>query len=224
MQIFLYYCCIIFALDSVDSLERGIDRICSQRIQVVHSSLDGILPGKPSINAVASAIIGAYPAFVIIRLTNGRPGVPVDVSGDLSDALMGCDQITNFFHHLYHILFIMVCGALCSLFDDSELKNFGYIALCMLNIIEIVNPPANLSEGSWFQIIFFKKRRCKKCIYANIQTLAHFVDNPQFYGIVGTVDDIAYGGFWHAAFHIQLILRHVSFIQQFREALAYRQI
>lgn len=82
-------------------------------------------------------------------------------------------------------------------------------------------PSGKLSEGSWFQIIFFEKRRCKKCIYADLQTLAHLMDNPQFYRIVGAVDDIAYGRFWHTAFHVQLILCHVSFVQQFGETLAH---
>ena len=80
------------------------------------------------------------------------------------------------------------------------------------------------SEGLWFQIIFFKKRRCEKGVDTNLQTLAHLVNNPQLYGIVGTVDDIADGRFGHTTFHIQLILCHVPFIQQFREALAYRLI
>ena len=45
--------------------------------------------------------------------------------------------------------------------------------------------------------------------------LAHLVDNPQLYGIVRTVDDISYGGLGNAAFHIQLILRHLPLVQQF---------
>ena len=85
----------------------------------------------------------------------------------------------------------------------------------MLNIVEIINPPANVSEGLWFQIIFFEKWRCKKSIYSNLQPLAHLMNDPQLYGIVGTVDDVAYGRFGYAAFHVQLILCHVSFAQQF---------
>lgn len=83
----------------------------------------------------------------------------------------------------------------------------------MPNIIETVNPPANLSEGSWFQVIFFEKRRRKKGIYANFQPLAHFMDNSQLHGIIRTVNDIAYGGLGDTAFHVKLILRHFPLIQ-----------
>lgn len=55
----------------------------------------------------------------------------------------------------------------------------------------------------------------RKGVDTNLQTLAHFVNDPQLYGIVGTVDDIAYGGLGNAAFHIQLILRHLTLVQQF---------
>ena len=71
------------------------------------------------------------------------------------------------------------------------------------------------SEVLWFQIIFFEKWRSKKGVYSNSQPLAHLMDDPQLYGIVRTVDDIAYGGLGNAAFHIQLILRHLTLLQQF---------
>ena len=64
-------------------------------------------------------------------------------------------------------------------------------------------------------MIFLEKWRSKKGVYPNSQPLAHLVDNPQLYGIVRTVDDIAYGGLGNAAFHIQLILRHLTLLQQF---------
>mgnify|MGYP001853144233 CR=1 FL=1 len=77
-------------------------------------------------------------------------------------------------------------------------------------------PPAkNSSEVLRFQIIFFEKRRGEKSVYSNSKPLAHLMDDPQLYGIVRTVDDIAYGGLRNAAFHVQLILRHLSLSQQF---------
>ena len=45
--------------------------------------------------------------------------------------------------------------------------------------------------------------------------LAHLMDDTQLYGIIRTVNDIAYGGLGNAAFHIQLILRHFPLLQQF---------
>ena len=50
------------------------------------------------------------------------------------------------------------------------------------------------------------------------------MNDSQFYRIIGAVDDIAYGGLGNAAFHIQLILRHFSFIQQFQKSNADRLI
>ena len=44
--------------------------------------------------------------------------------------------------------------------------------------------------------------------------------NTQLYGIVGTVDDVSYGGLWHPAFDIELILGHISLAEQFGKASA----
>lgn len=41
------------------------------------------------------------------------------------------------------------------------------------------------------------------------------MDDSQLYRIVRTVDDIANGGLGNAAFHMQLILRHLPLLQQF---------
>lgn len=62
----------------------------------------------------------------------------------------------------------------------------------------------------WVQIFFLKKRGCEEQIQSDSQSLADFVKNTQLYGIVGTVDDVSYGGLWNPAFDIELILGHIS--------------
>ena len=49
--------------------------------------------------------------------------------------------------------------------------------------------------------------------------MTQFVDDPQLYGIIGAVDDIANGGFGNATFHVELVLDHVALIQQLRKTL-----
>lgn len=88
-----------------------------------------------------------------------------------------------------------------------------------------MNKKAKASDESrrlllWVQIFFLKKRGCEEQIQSDSQSLADFVKNTQLYGIVGTVDDVSYGGLWHPAFDIELILGHISLAEQFGKASA----
>ena len=65
------------------------------------------------------------------------------------------------------------------------------------------------------KVFFLKQGRIEKGIQTNAQPLAHLMDDPQLYGIVRAVNDVTDGGLGNAAFHIQLILRHLPLFQQF---------
>ena len=45
------------------------------------------------------------------------------------------------------------------------------------------------------------------------------MDDAQLHRIIGTVDNVADGRFRHAAFRVQLLLRHLLFVQQFGQPL-----
>lgn len=79
-------------------------------------------------------------------------------------------------------------------------------------------------KRSRVKVFFLKEGRIKKSIQTYAQPLAHFMEDPQFYGIVRAVDDVADGGLGNAAFPIQLILRHLLFGQQIAKASADRLI
>ena len=88
-----------------------------------------------------------------------------------------------------------------------------------------MNKKAKASDESrrlllWVQIFFLKKRGCEEQIQSDSQSLADFVKNTQLYGIVGTVDDVSYGGLWDPAFDIELILGHILLDEQFGKASA----
>ena len=57
-----------------------------------------------------------------------------------------------------------------------------------------------------------------------MKALAQLVDDPQFDGIVGAVDDIADGGFGDAAADEELVLGHPMLRQQLRKPHAHRLI
>ena len=86
--------------------------------------------------------------------------------------------------------------------------------------MEQTKPPAKLVGGLRFQVIFLEKRRCKKGVNADPQALTQLMDDPQLHRVIGAVHNIADGGFGDATFHIQLILCHISFVQQLQKALA----
>ncbi len=62
---------------------------------------------------------------------------------------------------------------------------------------------------------FRQTAEIEKIIESNSQTLAQFVQNTQFDRVIDTVYDIADGGLGNAASHIELVLRHPFFCQQF---------
>lgn len=70
------------------------------------------------------------------------------------------------------------------------------------------------------QIIFIEQGKIKKFIDPNSKPLTHFVDDPQLYRIIGTVDHISNGGFRHTAFHVKLILSHPALLQKLLQTLA----
>ena len=71
-----------------------------------------------------------------------------------------------------------------------------------------------------FQIIFFEQRRLEEVSNTDLQSLAYFVNDPQFYGIIGTMDDVVDGRFGYAGFGKQLILGHTAFLQQLAQSFA----
>jgi len=71
-----------------------------------------------------------------------------------------------------------------------------------------------------FQIIFFKQRRLEKIRDADFQSLAYFMNDPQFYGIIGTMDDVVDGGLGYTGFGKQLILGHTALLQQLTQTFA----
>lgn len=71
-----------------------------------------------------------------------------------------------------------------------------------------------------FQIIFVEEWRVKEFRDTDTESLTHFMDYSEFYGIIGAVDQIADGGFWYAAFYIQLIIGHILLFQQFGNSFA----
>lgn len=75
-----------------------------------------------------------------------------------------------------------------------------------------MKPPGN-RRFLWIQIILIEKRRVEKIGDADAETLADLVDDPQFHGIVGTVDNVADGGFGDTAFAEELVLGHTAFVQ-----------
>ena len=72
----------------------------------------------------------------------------------------------------------------------------------------------------WLQICLGKQRRVEKVDNADLQSLAHFVNDPELDGIVGTVDHIPDGRFRNTAANIQLILSHLSLVEQFCQTCA----
>ena len=50
------------------------------------------------------------------------------------------------------------------------------------------------------------------------------MDHAKLYGVVGAIDDITDGGFWYAAFHIKLILRHVALTKELFQTGADRLV
>ena len=66
----------------------------------------------------------------------------------------------------------------------------------------------------WFQIRLFEKRGIKEIGNVDLQALADLVDHAQLYRVIGAIDDIADGGLGHAAFYIELILRHIPLAQE----------
>ena len=74
------------------------------------------------------------------------------------------------------------------------------------------------------EIAFFKQGRGEKLGDRDVHSLAQLVDDPQLYGVVGAIDDIAYGRFWNAAFDIELILRHPALAQKLGQSKADRPI
>ena len=73
----------------------------------------------------------------------------------------------------------------------------------------------------WLQIIFVKQWGSEKLGNRQPQALAHFVNDPQLHGRIGTVEDIADGRLGNAAFDIELIRRHMLFLEQLRKPFAY---
>ena len=71
-----------------------------------------------------------------------------------------------------------------------------------------------------FQIIIFEQRGLEKVSNTDLQSLAYFVNDPQFYGIIGTMDDVVDGRFGYAGFRKQLILGHTAFLEQLAQTLA----
>ena len=80
------------------------------------------------------------------------------------------------------------------------------------------------SEPLRFEIVFCEQRRIEELRNVDLQPLAHLMDDAQLHRIIGTVDDVADGRFRHAAFRVQLILRHLLFVQQFGQPLTDRLI
>lgn len=76
-----------------------------------------------------------------------------------------------------------------------------------------------LSAFLWFQIGFFKKWGMEKVVDVDFKPLTYFMDDTQFYGIIGTVNDVSNGGFRHTAFLIKLILGHIPLFEKFSEPL-----
>lgn len=64
-----------------------------------------------------------------------------------------------------------------------------------------------------FQVHFIKKWRLEKFGNANLKSLADFMYDAKFYRIIRTVENVMDGGFGNAAFHIQLVLGHIVFLQ-----------
>lgn len=58
-----------------------------------------------------------------------------------------------------------------------------------------------------------EQRRIEEIIEADAKALAKLMEDAQLDRIIGTVHDIADGGFWHAAFDVELVLRHAVFLQ-----------
>ena len=75
-------------------------------------------------------------------------------------------------------------------------------------------------ESLRVKIAFRKQRRIEKLGDFDSQSLTHLMNNAQLYGIVGAVDYIADRRLWYAALHEQLILRHLLFLEQFRQSFA----
>ena len=73
-------------------------------------------------------------------------------------------------------------------------------------------------EPLWIEVAFCEQRRIKELGDADLQSLTHLMYDAQLYGLIGTVDHVADRGFRHAAFHKQLILRHLLFLEQFRQS------
>lgn len=67
----------------------------------------------------------------------------------------------------------------------------------------------------WVEIHFVKKLGLKELCDADLKSLTKLVNDSKFYRIVGTVDDVADGGFRYTAFDKKLILGHFMFTQQF---------
>ena len=54
-------------------------------------------------------------------------------------------------------------------------------------------------EGSGIEIDLIEQGRLEKLRHADLEALTDFVNDPQLYGIVGTMDDIADGGLGNTA-------------------------
>ena len=66
----------------------------------------------------------------------------------------------------------------------------------------------------WFQIRFIEIRGIKENGNVDLKALAQLMNQAQLHGIVGAIDDIADGRLGHSAFHIKLILCHISLAQE----------
>ena len=83
----------------------------------------------------------------------------------------------------------------------------------------------NIASGFlWLQIGLFKKRGVKKVINIDSKSLTQFVDDTQFYRIIGAVNDIADRGFWNATSFVKQIWGHISLRKKLRKPLADRFI
>ena len=84
-------------------------------------------------------------------------------------------------------------------------------------------PKQNSQRNPWllrFKIGFVKEWRIEEIRNTDIKALTYFVNQAEFDRIIRAIHDVSNRGFRHAAFHIQLILRHIAFFQKFLQPCA----